>query len=561
MQRRIPSAIFAVLTSACTVDVAAIVSGDDEVGETSVDDGSPIDTDEDSEEGELDTAEGADGADEGPSDLPAAPAPQPWCTVPDDELAGPLPCDLPEPSTILDPVVAWTWPGVGTQNSVLTTPLVANLDDDDHDGFVTLCDSPDIVVAAVDLPPTKEAVWPLGHLHVIDGASGELRRSFSHPIDAAINPAIADLDADGRPEVIALEPSAANSPYSMTPRRLVAFDGEGNLLWTGDHWQLSRGGGALAIADLDADGSPEILAPEYVADASGQLLWALDNPPLAYSMPVAVDLDLDGELEVVFGSSAYDHDGELLFSLPNIASNRGTVAVADFDDDPYPELYVQEMVHMVVEHDGSIKAVCPTNDEVATAGHPVAVRDLDADGSAEIVFGFTERVYVLGVEGETCFLKWSKKIDALEARSSGTMFDLLGDGTAETIYTDRTSLRVFGPNGVLLFEHPRSARDEIANPVVADVDNDGAAEIVMVSSEPLPDTGEATPQTPTLTVLENLDDGLVSTRRLWNQHTYHHSNLAEDGSVPIGETPHWLSDNGFRTNVWSKASDSCIPAP
>ena len=35
------------------------------------------------------------------------------------------------------------------------------------------------------------------------------------------------------------------------------------------------------------------------------------------------------------------------------------------------------------------------------------------------------------------------------------------------------------------FSLPRTARVSVANPVVADIDNDGAAEIVVVSSEPI----------------------------------------------------------------------------
>jgi hypothetical protein len=43
----------------------------------------------------------------------------------------------------------------------------------------------------------------------------------------------------------------------------------------------------------------------------------------------------------------------------------------------------------------------------------------------------------------------------------------------------------------------------------------------------------------------------VRTRRIWNQHHYHVTNIDEDGTVPAHELPNWLSGelNNFRQNV------------
>ena len=42
------------------------------------------------------------------------------------------------------------------------------------------------------------------------------------------------------------------------------------------------------------------------------------------------------------------------------------------------------------------------------------------------------------------------------------------------------------------------------------------------------------------------------TRRIWNQHSYHITNVNEDGSIPRVEQPHWLVPglNSFRTNAF-----------
>ncbi|PRP97485.1 FG-GAP repeat protein [Enhygromyxa salina] len=546
------------LGAGCTVDGYAILEGDvsEDTGESST-------TGADTDPGEDESDEGSNPG--GLLDLPEDELPMQAgvCIVAPDQVDGALPCELEPPSEVIAPVTAWTWTGPGGEDSVLVTPLVANLDDDNDDGFVDLCDHPDIVVAAVDLPPGKTDVWPAGHLHVIDGASGATSRVIPTPIDAAVNPALGDLDGDGVPEIVALQAQGPNSPHNISERRLMAFRANGELLWAGQHWSASRGGGALAIADLDNDGSPEILAPEYVASASGELLWAPSNPARAYSMPIAVDLDLDGDLEVMFGGTAYEHDGVKLFDTPTVPQDRGSVAVANFDDDEFPEFYVQYGGdHAIFEHDGAFKTLCPTGTaEIAGAGgYPVAIHDLDGDDQAELLFGYEDRFYVLTVEADSCFVKWSKKTDALNGLSSGTLFDLLGDGHAEAIYADRSHIRLYSSTGELLFQADHSARESIANPIIADVDGDGAAEILVVSSEPVAGD-DPIDANPTLVLLENADDRFVPTRRIWNQHTYHQSNVTEDGRIPAFETPHWKSDNGFRANRRAYPSDQCIPTP
>lgn len=541
---------------ACVADGYALLPIGDEAGEDGEDD---VGTEGPS----TDTGEDTGDTGEPPSDLPDEPDPEPTaaCQVPAGEIEGPLPCELEPPSDLIAPITGWVWSGVGNENSIVTTPLIANFSDDNDDGFIDLCDTPDVIAAVVDLPASKTDPWPDGHIHVIDGRSGEPVTVFEHGIDAAVNPAVADLDGDGRPELVALESNVPNSPFVISDRRLVAFSNAGQLLWQGSHWQASRGGGAIAIADLDGDGSPEIIAPEYVTDAEGQLLWALDDPPLALSMPVAVDLDLDGDLELLFGGSAYAHDGVPLFDVPMVVPNRGSVAVANFDDDPYPELYVQyDGAHGIFEHDGSFKAECPVGVEVlGTDSHPVSAQDLDGDGDAELVFGYQDRIYVLAMNAGQCEVAWSKKVDSTDAISTATFFDLLDDGSLEGVYADRSRIQILADDGSLLFEMPRTARDSIANPVIADVDGDGAAEILVTSSEPLV-VGDPDPSaTPSLIMIENADDHFAPTRRIWNQHSYHHTNVGEDARVPVSEAPHWQLNNGFRANAGAPGGEQCIP--
>lgn len=543
--------------SACVVDGVAIVA---------ISSGAERGSEEDASEwdGELDGGEGSARDDLARDrDLGGDGRQEPLCGIRSDGLDGALPCGSYETSQVIELETAWSWTGPDGESSVMTTPLVANLNDDNGDGWVDLCDVPDVVVAAVALPYDKSSAWPAGHLYILDGETGVPSQRIETGIDAGVNPALADLDGDGVPEIIALQAMQPASAYTLVSRRLVAFRSDGAVLWIGAYEQISRGGGALAVADLDGDRQPEILAPEYVADASGQLLWSIDDPPLSYSMPLAVDLDLDGTLEVLFGGSAYAHDGEWLFEVDGAQRNRGSVATANFDDDPYPELYVQQDgEHGVFEHDGSLLAACPVGSQVpGAAGYPATIEDLDGDGRAELIFSYADGFFVLHVNNGECTTRWTKKVDAVDGLSSSTVFDFLGDGDAEVVHADRSALRLFGADGSLLFSLPRSARESIATPLVADVDGDGAAEILVTASASV---GVATGSASTVRMLQNVDDRFAPTRRVWNQHAYHRGSVNEIAAMPPAASGDasgdLLSDDGFRVNPRIEVQGPCIPA-
>ena len=51
-------------------------------------------------------------------------------------------------------------------------------------------------------------------------------------------------------------------------------------------------------------------------------------------------------------------------------------------------------------------------------------------------------------------------------------------------------------------------------------------------------------------------------RRIWNQHTYHVTNIREDGTVPQYEPPSWKDLNTFRTQAQILSGGGvCVPDP
>ena len=141
--------------------------------------------------------------------------------------------------------------------------------------------------------------------------------------------------------------------------------------------------------------------------------------------------------------------------------------------------------------------------------------------------------------------------------AAGTAFDFLGDGTAEAMFADEYKLFAFNVNGAPLMEVDRSSGTLIEYPSVADVDNDGAAEILVVSNKNF----DQQQLTPTLQVIRDKQDRWIQARRIWNQHTYHVTNVREDATIPQFEQPNWETLNTFRTNAQIEGGSICDPEP
>jgi hypothetical protein len=452
-------------------------------------------------------------------------------------------CTDKAPPDSFDPEVQWSWNGSGGS---AVTPLVANLTDDNGDGFVDLCDTPDVVVLS-------------GQIHVLDGATGNEHYAFGTGLHQFVTPAIGDIDGDGFVEIVA---GVGGLGGVLGPVAIALFERDGTLVWqTEAIWQQDQGG-AIAIADMDNDGSPEIIADGIILSADGDVLfqapaqqgWSLAQRNTA---TVVADLDGDGDGELILGQSAYHHDGTLVYE--NLAILPGYPQIANLDDDSQPEIIItNDNGITVLEHDGTVKFLDmrPTGDPAGLGRwfRPATVHDFDGDGLAEIAVSSASSYSVFG---SNLVVKWSAPVQDGSGWAAGTAFDFLGDGGAEAMYADEVRLFVFGDDGVPVLTVPRSSRTLIEYPVVADVDNDGSAEIVVVSSMGWDDVQTA----PTVQVIRDREDRWIQARRIWNQHTYHVTNVREDGTIPAVEPPSWQHLNTYRTNAQIENGVLCTPPP
>lgn len=457
-------------------------------------------------------------------------------------------CTESAPANAFSPEVQWTWSAPMGQGS-LVTPLVANFTDDNADGAIDLCDIPDVVVTIIEQ-------FQSGTMYLLSGDKGTELFAFKAPIDPNITPALGDIDGDGLVEVVTADASG----------HVVAFEHDGSLKWTGDvgGWTqtISSYCHAFALYDLEGDGNVEIIGAFEVFDSMGKRKFgipgnATEFPTEKYwcPTPTAADLDGDGKLEVLFGHQTYKSDGTLYWSVPG---SPGHPHVANLDADPEPEVYLATDEGIsVIEHNGVKKfgPVRPTDPNISARcwGKPGVIHDFDGDSKADMATGSCSD-YSVYLMTNTATPKWSAPVVDQSGLATGTAFDFLGDGIADAIYADENKIYVFdGNDGKLELESPRTSGTLIEYPVVVDVDNDGSAEIIVVSNFLAGGSGAM------VTVLKDAQDRWIQARRIWNQHSYHVTNVREDGVIPKTMKKNWQLLNTFRTNSQIGVYGDCDP--
>jgi len=451
---------------------------------------------------------------------------RPQCTVADGELSGVGPCEEVAPPDSFDPIVQWSFPGVGAQDDCLTTPLVANLTDDNGDGAIDLCDIPDVVTVIGNAGETGP-----GNIVVLDGETGSLHFMIPDNVILGVTPALGDIDNDGLIEIVTL--GAGNM--------LVAFEHDGTPKPFGPAPWPSAQTGAIALADLDNDGDVEVIAGSNVYDHLGVPIFSAPFDGI-YSASTAADLDGDGDLEAVFGHAAYHHDGSEYYVRADIQAQTSSITaypqVANLDGDPQPEILVAaEQGIWLLENDGTVvwSNFAPTG-EPNDWNRPVAIHDFDGDDEPEMALSVGQHFGVYEIDQSTVFV--ADVID-FSGQAGGTAFDFLGSGVAQAIYADEQTAWVYDVDGTVLMSTPRNSYTWTEYPTVADIDNDGSAEILVGAV----DTNFA------VQAIRDVDDRWISARRIWNQHTYHVTNVREDGTIPQFEPPSWEALNTFRTQA------------
>ncbi|MFZ5697810.1 MAG: putative Ig domain-containing protein, partial [Pseudomonadota bacterium] len=388
--------------------------------------------------------------------------------------------------------------------TLVAPPLVAQMTDDNGDGTTDDHDDPDIVqhtFYSTSTPSGSSA----GEVRIYDGKTGNLIKTIRHPqnrMQWLSVPAIADIDHDGRNDIV----------EAIDNFGVAVFRMDGSIIWSIDNATTKFINGSpsdmlLHVQDIDGDGHLEIIAGRLILNENGTVRAKLPDTNTANvaagTVSLAADIDGDGKAEIIVGASVYNTDGTLRWrhaEFPNMYTS-----VGDFDGDGKLELFgVSRLETAMFDDDGTLlwRKPAPIN----RAGVP-SVGDLDGDGIPEAVYASSAPegyfVYAIDAQGNT---RWRVAFDDLASGHSGvTLFDFNGDGLLEAVYADAYRVRIIdGLRGRTLWSIPHSNPTRMEFPVVADLDSDGSAELLV------PGNG--------LQVLRALNNNWMPAPRIWPQY-------------------------------------------
>jgi hypothetical protein len=424
-----------------------------------------------------------------------------------------------------DVSVEWTFTrSSGGMDQSATTPVVGNLDDDDGDGDVDEDDSPDVVSNLIDSSFSNSAIV------AIDGATGVEKWSW-RGAGYASGVAIADVDADGYADVLGYD----------TNYHVVALEGDGTVKWrtsviVGSVSNLPL----VTVADLDNDGRPEVLAYDTVLDgATGAELFTLGSGGEVYAITAVGDVDLDGDQEIAFAGALYDSDGTLLWDSRETGAYGFWPIIIQADSDPEAEIGFVGSLWTLWEHDGS--RIYRRNYGTAQPGPPCA-GDFDGDGVAEVAWGAASSFVAYELDGSQV---WSVPMDDSSGLAGCSGYDVDGTGGLEILFADQSTFKIFdGATGATNYStNQHSSGTAFEYPSVADIDRDGAAEILFASNDVMRNAPNA------ITALGHGGAGWPPAGETWAIHDFAITNIEPDGTVPASPDPYWNVYNVYRARV------------
>ncbi|MCD7973277.1 MAG: T9SS type A sorting domain-containing protein [Candidatus Azobacteroides sp.] len=357
-------------------------------------------------------------------------------------------------------------------------------------------------------------------------------------------PIIADFAGDGNTQVVVYD-----KVFNAVDGTLLA---DGGYLGN-DYYSFGRIGhvpvykeevrwmaACMTIADIDGDGLPEVIGGDCVykvtiTNHSGTEGNSFDFMVKANATgrtdvgdgAIAVaDMDLDGQLDVVVTHKMFLTDPSLV--------SQGSVYI-------YNPRTGEIMNDNIIDDIPVRGSTNPSN----LAGPSIPfLGDVDKDGYPEIALtgAYIMMAYKYDPQTRHITKMWEKVTTDSSASTTMSLFDFTQSGEAQLVYRDEQTLRIIdGATGNTLAEYDNSASSTVDEyPIVADVNGDGAAEIIVPSN----DTDGALGS---LRIYASDGAPWAPARTVWNRPDYNPVYVNEDLTIPrypLNPATTFISENG-----------------
>jgi len=279
--------------------------------------------------------------------------------------------------------------------------------------------------------------------------------------------------------------------------------------------------------------------------------------------PIAADVNNDGKAEYIAGTQVYSvnivnrngttgNSMQLIASIPPVDlgggqfAKDGATVVADINRDGRLDVVVRSMRdaapfrYGIFAWDVQTQSLIAKSDWITAndfVGYPL-IGNIDNEPNLEILLTTNTSSSVGRIDGfrwngnQTFFRVYTYNTTDKSGCTGITLFDFNQDDVMELVYRDETLLRIMQANQVTgtftnLRTFSATSGTGYEYPVVADVDNDGSAEIVVVGGT----TSEA--KQGSLRIYKSGNQFTwAPARKVWNQYAYNVVNVNEDLTIP-----------------------------
>ena len=354
--------------------------------------------------------------------------------------------------------------------------------------------------------------------------------------------------------------------------KLRSYSKNGQLLHTADVDPPCDG--VPAFADFNNDGYPEVYIGNAIYDAAtlkqlcagpangNKGLSYRGSPPNVYphhanyALSFAYNFFGDEKMELVCGNTIYNvniasRTNPALNSIttnktitpPNGFPQDGQVSLADLDLDGEIDVVVtKDLTDDCVDDNTYFYAYKPSTGNILfqfsiycrSAGLPV-ICNIDSDPHPEILFVdylrdvYSEKMHCLRyTTGNGLDEIWAVHHNDPSGMTTMVFFDFNNDEIPEIVFRDAYALNIInGSDGNVLYSYPMRSGSACEHAIVADVNNDGHAEILATGllEEYYGNNGHGS-----LNLFGHLE--WPSARQVWNQYAYNVTNINNDLTVP-----------------------------